>query len=105
MFVERLTKDDVRELINSLNIKDYSITLIQRIDIYGFNRWSVDLLKNDEFRSRPSRATVVIEDFRTYGLWVDKKLFKAYMYKKFGEEYKQAFNDQLKRKYEEELIK
>ena len=31
--------------------------------------------------------------------------YKTFMLKKFGEEYKQAFNENLKKKYEEEMIK
>ena len=33
------------------------------------------------------------------------KMFKAFMYFKFGNEYKNAFNENLRKKYEEEMIK
>ena len=107
MFVERLTKEDIIEFINSCSIKKYSITDINHFNFYGFNRWDVRLEKVDKYDSfNKFKYTIVLEDFSIDGAClIDKKLFKAFMYKKFGEEYKQAFNDQLKRKFEEELIK
>ena len=102
MFVEKLTKDEIKELIYSLNIGNYAVESIDYIGVYDINRWWVELKNNDGIGK-----SIFVSDFeiQAKGLYMDKNIFKSFMYKKFGEEYKQAFNDQLKRKFEEELIK
>ena len=37
MFVEKLTKEDIMEFINSCSIKEYSITDINHFNFYGIN--------------------------------------------------------------------
>ena len=104
MFIERLKKEDVDVFIHALGIKNrYEITSVEQIKVYSINRWEIRM----KSKSSGFRARICFEDFTVYGDWnVNTKLvFKAFMYAKFGEEYKQAFNENLKQKYESEMIK
>ena len=104
MFVERLTTNDIEILITALKLKDmYWIANIESPKYCMGNVWKIRMVnKSSGFRSKIS-----FNDFKIYGNcpFNASKIFKAFMYAKFGDEYKQAFNERLTKKYQEELIK
>lgn len=104
MFIDRLTKDDVQELITDLNLdKNFWISDVNYLDFYEFQRWEIKLVR----KTSGFRSTISFKDFEIHGNCssYDKQAFKDFMCKKFGDEYKQAFNERLRKKYEEEMIK
>lgn len=104
MFVEKLTRQDVEVFIKALGLEErYEITSINHINVYSLNKWDIRL----KSKSTGVRAGIAFDDFVVFGdtNYYTKNVFKAFMYAKFGEEYKQAFNERLKQKYESELIK
>ena len=106
MFIEKL-KDE--EILNFLN--DYVFVFPEcnkehcRVNRYSgavsvmikLSNGKIMIFTMDDF---------VIESaqLQTGGKMVNYQ-WKKFMHQKFGDEYKQAFNEQLKKKYEQELIK
>ena len=104
MFIERLTKEDVEVFIKASGLNNrYEITSVDQIKIYSINRWEIRM----KSKTSGFRARICFEDFHIYGDWNvnTKQVFKAFMLAKFGDEYKQAFNENLTKKYQSELIK
>ena len=103
MFVEKLTKKDVKDFIAIVNISnDHAFLSANFVEVGGLNTWFV------KFRNLETNKTYTISftDFNVVSsLPKFKARFKAFMVRKFGEEYKKAFNKNLKQKYKEEMIK
>jgi len=104
MFIERLTKEDVEVFIKALGLNNrYEITSVDQIKIYSINRWEINMKSKSTVR----KNHIYFVDFNVYGdcTGYTKQVFKAFMLAKFGDEYKQAFNENLTKKYQLELIK
>ncbi|MBQ9786346.1 MAG: hypothetical protein IJW25_02655 [Clostridia bacterium] len=104
MFIEKLKESDVEKLIQEIdNQKRYKILSLNFWDIDAFSKWVVKLERIDDQR----QCSIYFSDFNitTSFLGITQTGFKTAMYHMFGEEYKQAFNDNLRKKYEQELIK
>ena len=104
MFIEKLSDDDIRAFVVE-NIQDEFIQEYCSVNRYG-SECSVFLrLKNgalscvsfNDFNIGADMESVCVENL--------KLQWKKFMHQKFGDKYKQAFNENLKRKYESEMIK
>ncbi|MBQ9786347.1 MAG: hypothetical protein IJW25_02660 [Clostridia bacterium] len=104
MFIERLSDAEIKTFIES-NIQDEYIEEYCSVNRYG-NEGSLFLrLMNGSLRCisfNDFNIGTEMENVDVDGL---KSAWKNFIYQKFGEEYKQAFNDNLRKKYEQELIK
>lgn len=101
MFVERLTKKDIVNLMKKLG---YCV---------DFNLIKTENSIQIRFQFNLNPYCLTIEDF-SIKLVVNcfdstkpkhNNLFKLFMKDKFGDEYKTAFNENLRKKYEAEMIK
>lgn len=104
MFIDRLTKDDVQDLISRLGLERYEIMSVDHINVLNINRWDIRL----KSKSTGIKSIIFFSDFDIFGEVVNystKDVFKTFMHERFGDEYKQAFNERLRKKYEEEMIK
>ena len=104
MFIEKLKESDVEKLIQEIDDgKRYKILSSKFWDIGAFSKWVVELQRIEDQR----QCSISFSDFNitTTFLGITQSEFKMAMYHKFGEEYKLAFNENLKQKYESEMIK
>lgn len=103
MFIEKLTKKDILDLTEQIMGLDGIIPRISRT----IKEVSVSYI------AETSSNQVVFDDFdvRVIGTMFDKtttkhkNAFKNFMHAKFGEEYKQCFNENLNQKVQNESIK
>lgn len=125
MFIEQLKEKDVQTLVKRvLGKKKYRVYQTKYFE--NSKLWGVDVrFENTTFKGQEIKELVVFGDFHLEMGKADSPLckinpstiywnhevehmfetFKAFMLKKFGDEYKQAFNENLKQKYESEMIK
>jgi len=103
MFIERLSYNEIKDFVQEA-------TKMQADSIGKIGDEQVVLIYNTEGVNQ-EKSGVYLKDFECRSQLLNsttkslKKQWKQFMYSKFGEEYKQAFNEDLKRKFEEELIK
>ena len=104
MFIEKLKESDVEKLIEEIDDgKRYKFISAQFYDIGDFSKWFVRLEKIENQKEYSI-------SFNDYGinatlLGFSQSGFKMAMYHMFGDEYKQAFNENLRKQYELEMIK
>ena len=130
MFVEKLNERDIELLIKTF-LKKYNVPYhlenIKHLNtshstIWKSNIWGAKIIFEDKSFVQKSNVCA-ISDFEIRigtGFYLNPEEpslfdkdeieemftnFKKFMYKKFGDEYKQAFNENLKKKYESEMIK
>jgi len=105
MFIERLKDEEILEFLkNSLFVIAKDISERGEIKRYGDAVAVFVKLDNGAIR------IISLSDFNVS---TDKEIsapmlnfqWKKFMHQKSGDEYKQAFNENLKKKYEEEMIK
>ena len=104
MFIDRLRQKDIDVFIKALGLCDrYEIMSVDRVKVYSIDRWEINM----KSKSTGRRNHIYFVDFNVYGDCTSytKQVFKAFMLAKFGDEYKQAFNENLRKKYESEMIK
>ena len=104
MFIERLSENDVREFIEN--------SILESINWHG--EQPTVSYKNGVVTIRVNviNQEIVLSDFDAYTKQftreANQKLdreWKEFMYRVFDKEYKKAYNQNLKKKYEEEMIK
>ena len=104
MFIERLSENDVREFIEN--------SILECINWHG--EQPTVSYKNGVVTIRVNviNQEIVLSDFDAYTKQftreANQKLdreCKKFMYRVFDKEYKKAYNQNLKKKYEEEMIK
>ena len=105
MFVERINRQELSKAIKSVEI-DVDIYEIIKRNGEGF------YIQIDNGCMGPNPEFVItdfdVEPLNTFARMNEnfmKKFMKKFLFEKFGEEYKTAYNENLKKNYEEELIK
>ena len=103
MFVEKLTKRDIKDFVAILNVSnEHSFVSADFITMGGINTWFVKFRNLENER----RYTLCFTDFKCTSTFTNiQAKFKTFMVKKFGDEYKDAFNKNLKQQCKEEMIK
>ena len=103
MFIEKLTQRDIVELVKQVTGFNGKIAKVGKTEremrISYLNDWYENILSVSDFDIK-----YVVNCFEETTAQ-HKNLFKTFMLKKFGNKYKDAFNNNLKQKYESELIK
>ena len=102
MFIEKLTDEDIKQLMSKF------VRKAKLIEIERQERCICVSYATKEFD-----IVAIIENFdvHVFAAGFDTtspkttRLFKLFMLEKFGDEYKQAFNENLRKKYESEMIK
>ncbi len=104
MFVEKLTSSDVEKIAKKLTLaKTYKVVDVKNLSIAWYSGWQVTVVNS----VTGGRRTFTLTDYEIVNHIAkeDNERFKQLMYAKFGDEYKTAFNENLRKKYEAEMIK
>jgi len=105
MFVERINREELSKAIKSIDID---------VDIYEFLKRNDEglYIQIDNGCMGPNPEFVItdfeVKSLNSYARITEKfmkKFMKKFLLEKFGEEYKTAYNENLKNKFEEEIIK
>ena len=103
MFIEKLTKKDIVSIIKEVMNFDGEISSIRKTDkeiiVRYMGIWYAHEITISDF-SVNANINAIDETKVEH-----QNKFKAFMLNKFGDKYKQAFNEKLKQKYESEMIK
>ena len=104
MFIERLSDEEIKSFVKQYVKNDWTGEY-RALNRYGDEASLFITIYGGALRS------VCINDYNisTDLEYVDRdeigSLWKKFMYEKFGDEYKQAFNENLRKEYESEMIK
>lgn len=102
MFLERVSNEELAEFIGKETY--FSKLTFERGEVNGIVYASVHIDEDTELFFRDFDILIMDCEYDEDEEYM-KNQWKKFMHEKFGEEYKKAYNENLMKKYEEEMIK